>query len=681
MNNQPPTIERDKLLNFLGRGGSWQYYWSGLMIPAIWFPVGKAPKTPDWKAVYFNVHPGKRQIFGRKRGGISNVEAINCLYAEFDGDKALIKERISKLHIQPGVMIDSGGGVHCYWLLSDPVQVTASNLDQLKGLQARWVAYVGADEGAKDLARILRLPGSINHKYNPPRPVTFIKADFTATHTLNELAALLPPVKEKPEIKHTQPPTDPSEAGENWLQKALDRATPGNRNETGFWLATQLRDAGMQKGAAKDIMRSYQGNVTDAKEPYTEHEAMATLTSAYSATPRDPAPIKNPKVKKPMEETTTQTKILEPAVLAVAKELGEPPAQLPDQPPEARKAAKQAIQEKADPWKPFTLVDAYADRPPVEYAAKGLFALPSLNIVYGPPGCLKSFLMADLLICIASGQLWLPPAPWQNKTSGIETTTCQTMWLDFDMGEDQTHDRFAALARARELSINTPVLYYSMPNPWLDASNKGSIGRLIIRAKEAGTKLIIIDNLGTISGGMEENSGAMIRVMSLLRQLAEETGAALILIHHQRKAVALRNARAGEALRGHSSIEAAIDLGLHIERDDKIVTIKSTKTRRVDVLPFSAYFTFEHKAGTKDLQTAKFFSLEVEDTSSDTAIQHEIESALTGCTMNKTELAKTVKEELTTIGINRIRNYIDKAASEGKIKTQEGKKGGLIYIL
>ena len=75
-----------------------------------------------------------------------------------------------------------------------------------------------------------------------------------------------------------------------------------------------------------------------------------------------------------------------------------------------------------DAWRAYTLADAYQERPPVEYITGKLFELPSLNIVYGAPGTLKSFLLQDLSICVAAGQPWLAPAPWNDPGgSGMKT--------------------------------------------------------------------------------------------------------------------------------------------------------------------------------------------------------------------------------------------------------------------
>lgn len=331
-----------------------------------------------------------------------------------------------------------------------------------------------------------------------------------------------------------------------------------------------------------------------------------------------------------------------------------------------------------DPWQPFSLVDAYEDRPPVEFVAGRLFALPSLNIVYGPPGAYKSFLLADLLICVAAGVDWLPPANWitGNKARGIPTRKNSVMWVDFDNGRRRTHDRFGALGRGRSIPTdNKNLVYYSMPSPWLNAKDKASIGNLALRMNEQATKLLVIDNLGVVTGDAEENSGEMASVMSGFRQLAEDTGAAVLLVHHQRKSNGL-SGRAGDALRGHSSIEASLDLALLIEREDlaSMITIKATKVRGEDVLPFSAVFTSEAKANG-ELLSAKFFGSVAEDIKSDQAIEREIYTVLTlsETPMNKTELVKSVREALPDVGINRIRDMIQRLSGTQKIIESTGK--------
>lgn len=337
--------------------------------------------------------------------------------------------------------------------------------------------------------------------------------------------------------------------------------------------------------------------------------------------------------------------------------------------------------DRPDGWHVYSLTDAYAPRPPVQYIVSGLFPLPSLSIVYAPPGCFKTLFLADMAACVSAGQPWLPPLP--GKTDNAQRNTLQgpALWCDFDNGPRTMHERIEAVARARDLPAETPLYYVSMPSPWLDAGDYVAVSAVgeLIRRYEA--RLVVIDNLRDVSGKIDENSAEMGNVMSNFRRLAEETGAAVVLIHHQRKATGT-GSRAGDTLRGHSSIEAAIDLALLLEREEyaESIQVKATKVRGPDVFPFGAVFTYEHKPGTSELQTAMFYGRDVEDLTSDAAIRRVLlESAATP--RNKTDLTAAAKEILIGAGVNRIRAQIDRLAAEGRLTMTAGEHNAKIYGL
>lgn len=342
--------------------------------------------------------------------------------------------------------------------------------------------------------------------------------------------------------------------------------------------------------------------------------------------------------------------------------------------------AAEGSEEKSG-WRIFTLADAYKPRPPIDYIVDGLFALPSLSIVYGAPGSFKTMLLVDLAASVASGLPWLPPLPNKHDVLPRETLIFPVLWCDFDNGPRRMHERIEAVGRARSLPESIPFYYVSMPTPWLDGSDYDSIQYMAGIAQGLQAKLIVIDNLRDISGGVEENNAAMGDVMSNFRRLCEDLDAAVIVIHHQRKNYGMQ-ARAGDTLRGHSSIEAALDLALLIERDEhaETVTISATKVRGEDVLPFGAMFAFDHKEGTKELREVKFYGLAVEDIGSDAALRRTIlETVMITPKMNKGALSKDVKELLGTVGINRIRQMIDILASEGALALSTGPTNAKVY--
>ncbi len=63
---------------------------------------------------------------------------------------------------------------------------------------------------------------------------------------------------------------------------AIDKAAYGERNSLGFWLACRLAEAGMPQTEAERYMLDYQRAVqARGRADYTEHEALASVRSAY----------------------------------------------------------------------------------------------------------------------------------------------------------------------------------------------------------------------------------------------------------------------------------------------------------------------------------------------------------------------------------------------------------------
>jgi len=288
-----PNNDALQLMRTLYRGGNYGYYCHEIIdnkgdkkLLTTWFDCNNPAQLPTDKQVYFGIHP----IIKRKqgRGTKDTVQLINCLYAEFDAkdfdndkDKAL--NHILDLELNPSALIDSGGGYHAYWFLAEPVHLDDDNREEIDALQKAWVETVGGDPGAKDLARVLRIPGTYNTKYNPARLVDRVWIDPENTFTLTELENLT-----KPDIKPEKPAPKPSstfsagnwsESLEFWTHKALEQARPGNRDNTGFWLASQLRDAGLTMDQA--ISSNYPENVPQTKDKYTRKDYERTVKRAH----------------------------------------------------------------------------------------------------------------------------------------------------------------------------------------------------------------------------------------------------------------------------------------------------------------------------------------------------------------------------------------------------------------
>ena len=247
----------------------------------------------------------------------------------------------------------------------------------------------------------------------------------------------------------------------------------------------------------------------------------------------------------------------------------------------------------ASRWQLITAAELMQPAKPPVYLLHGMIRKPALICFYGPPGNLKTMLAYDMAVCVAAGLPWLPHlASEPGAGGGYTVKPGPALILDLDNGRDRLQERMGALSRGHGLTEPPPFTAISLPNPPLNLALPEDTANVIDQAKALQASLILIDNLGTASGGADENSAEMIAVMANLRYIAESTGAVINAIHHTRKGLA-NGGREGDRLRGHSSIEAALDLALIIEREGNDITVKSTKTRDNPIKPFIARWTYE----------------------------------------------------------------------------------------
>lgn len=118
------------------------------------------------------------------------------------------------LPVKPSILVDSGGGYYPLYLLDEPLDLhddtdKATALDLLARIkQAALIEFTKAerhlDKGVFELARVLRVPGSLNHKFTPPRPAQVLRMD-DLFYPVDDLLQYLPEVtvEKKPEGKRS----------------------------------------------------------------------------------------------------------------------------------------------------------------------------------------------------------------------------------------------------------------------------------------------------------------------------------------------------------------------------------------------------------------------------------------------------------------------------------------------
>ena len=78
---------------------------------------------------------------------------------------------------EPTHIVSSGSGLHAYWVLDSFVERAEWQCyaRKLKGL-THALNFLADDTRTADIASVLRVPGTLNYKYNPPKPVVLLQS-------------------------------------------------------------------------------------------------------------------------------------------------------------------------------------------------------------------------------------------------------------------------------------------------------------------------------------------------------------------------------------------------------------------------------------------------------------------------------------------------------------------------
>jgi hypothetical protein len=135
--------------------------------------------------VYYGVGLRKEILGDTKRGSNADVSCITAFWADIDVKSPAHKETalpetneqaldfLDNLPLKPSIVVSSGNGLHVYWLFENPLGIaTEAHRQNIGSALSGWQMYINNSakergwkfDNTSDLARVLRLPGGINHK-------------------------------------------------------------------------------------------------------------------------------------------------------------------------------------------------------------------------------------------------------------------------------------------------------------------------------------------------------------------------------------------------------------------------------------------------------------------------------------------------------------------------------------
>jgi hypothetical protein len=255
-------------------------------------PIKKSILTRDVPAIarFIGRHDRNRRglfycistiALGSSTRNKDNTREIVAVWTDLDfrsiaEDEPAIRKVIDTLPIPPSAIVFSGGGLHLYWLLKEPLDAQVYR-ERLEALNRKLASVLAGDLQATDVCRLMRLPGTVNSKHGDVRVVKVERLDADRRYDFDELEEAVAEwapgrltVKEAPvrAIKAGRKGATPvpAEGGSNpflavaeaqgWkppldVEQALASMTyPGNVHDTQIRVAASLAKAGVDRADA-----------------------------------------------------------------------------------------------------------------------------------------------------------------------------------------------------------------------------------------------------------------------------------------------------------------------------------------------------------------------------------------------------------------------------------------------
>jgi len=439
--------------------------------------IQQAADFPAGTHVYFGANPRSRN-----GGKAEDVALARCLFADFDHGCTLEQARLKWTDAcipEPTVIVATGGGIHAWWRLQEPLTDLKAWTERQDALAVR----LGSDRSVTDAPRIMRMPGFVNWKY-PERPTcTVLACEPDRAYGLEEFPE---PGEFQQEAQQAPATTVAAGSLSDLAKRFLEDGylIPGyGRRDTIFTVACDLKARQWAQGDAEvAIMRR-------ARLLGLGPDDLADLPRQISnAFKGERTPLQGP---------------AEQAVVVIDDTPAIGIRDLLQRNPKMRRPIVHDLLRSGE----------------------------TMNIIAAPKTG-KSWMVLDLALCVATGR------PWLHR---FKVERSPVVLIDNELHEETLADRLQRVATAKGIPVDDLDGWLEVKSlrGSLQSFRTLDAGMLAPKRVEAGRYgMVIFDafyRFNCDDGSDENDNGYMARTYNLLDSMAKRLDACLVCIHHTSK--------------------------------------------------------------------------------------------------------------------------------------------------
>lgn len=488
------------------------------------YPISKSSD------VYFDVYFQLGLSQDGKRASRDEINSLHGVWADIDFKAPFRKSNklpeglddlrslLSKIPHKPSYVINSGYGIHLYWIFREP-WFFESEEDRAKAekLSLGWHGFVCEQakslgwelQNLGDITRILRVPGTFNHKQSPPIPVSIFESCPNRYNPQDFEDFLI----EMPSS---------GEGGGVFPPLSLTLTPPLEKFQALYSSNKTFRDTYHKKRKLEDSSTSaYDQSLADfaALNRWSDQE-IAGLIIQFRQFHQDSP-------EKALREDYIRNTIQKARI--VAKTNG--------------------VKDPEHPLIPVSLIKLTESFPTLRKPLiHGLLREGETMNVIAPPKTGKSWLTANLALHVATGTEWLSQK--DAPCTGFPCEKGKVLIIDNELHEETSAHRIPRVCDALQMPIQIvgeSLFIQNLRGRLRDLKSLSNYFLEVLKPLEF--KLIVLDAFYRFLpiGTDENDNGAMADLYNHLDYFANELKCSFVLIHHTSK--------------GDQSFKSVVDVG------------------------------------------------------------------------------------------------------------------------